>query len=211
MKDLHGMAKLQYIWDYYKLPIAVACILIYIAGYTVYGHIARKDRPLYLAFVNVTAGERLTQRLGSGFLDYAGLDPSKNQVYLYTGLYLTADPDSSYHEYTYASRMKILAAMDAEQIDIVLANREAFDAFAEEGYLYDLNALLAERDPRLYRRLSPYLVSRDGENGEMPAGIALSQSPFFREAGFDGDVFLGVIGNSPRLDMVTAYLNYLFS
>ncbi len=229
LKELHGTAKIQYIWDYYKVPMAVACILIYIVGYTVYGHVTHKDRPIYVALVNITAGDQLKQQLSDGFLEYAGLNPSKNQAYLYTGLYLTANPNSDYYSYTYASRMKILAALDAEQMDIVLADQEAFDAFAEEGYLYDLNALLAEREPDLYRRISSFLVrsgtdgggasgdtadggaaSSDTISGGAASGLDLSQSPLIRQAGFDGSVYLGVIGNSPRLDMVINYLEYLF-
>ncbi len=219
LKELHGLAKIQYIWDYYKVPMAVACILIYIIGYTIYGHVTHKDRPIYVALVNITAGDQLKQQLSSGFLEYAGLSPSKNQTYLYTGLYLTANPDSDYYSYTYASRMKILAALDAEQMDIVLADQEAFDAFAEEGYLYNLEPLLSERDPDLYRRVSSFLVRSGTEGGAASggtvsggaaSGLDLSRSPLIRQAGFDGSVYLGVIGNSPRLDMAVKYLEYLF-
>ena len=38
LSQLQGKAKLQYIWDYYKLPILVACVILYILGYTLYGH-----------------------------------------------------------------------------------------------------------------------------------------------------------------------------
>ena len=33
LKSLHGLKKIQYIWDYYKLPILVACVILYILGY----------------------------------------------------------------------------------------------------------------------------------------------------------------------------------
>ena len=115
--------------------------------------------------------------------------------------------------------MKILAALDAEQMDIVLADQEAFDAFAEEGYLYNLEPLLSERDPDLYRRVSSFLVRSGTEGGAASggtvsggaaSGLDLSRSPLIRQAGFDGSVYLGVIGNSPRLDMAVKYPEYLF-
>ena len=40
------------------------------------------------ALVNVAAGEDLTQELTGDFLDYLNLNPSKNELELYTGLYL---------------------------------------------------------------------------------------------------------------------------
>lgn len=230
LKSLHGRARLRYIWDYYKLPLAVACILLYILGYMIYGHVTHKDRPLYVALVNVSAGEQLQEQLTDGFLEYEGLSPSKNQVYLYTGLTLTADPNSAGYSYTYASRVKILAALDGQQMDLVLANREVFDAFAEEGYLYDLETLLSEKDPALCRRLSPYLTTGPAPDGlsqenpgpdataqgvsspssSCPTGLDLSGSPMIQAAGLDGKLYLGVIGNSPRLDTVIDYLEYLF-
>ena len=68
--QLHGREKLQYIWDYYKFPIFTVCILLYIAGYIIYGHFTHKDVLLSTAFVNVTPGDTLAEKLGSGFLDY---------------------------------------------------------------------------------------------------------------------------------------------
>ena len=147
LRTLHGRKKVQYIWDYYKLPLAVLCIVLYAAGYMLYGRITHKDTVLYAALVNVAAGEDLTQELTGDFLDYLNLNPSKNELELYTGLYLTDDETNQYHEYTYASRMKIQAAIDGELMDVVLMNREAFDAFSQSGYLYDLKELLCREDP----------------------------------------------------------------
>ena len=59
-KALDGRQKLQYIWDYYKLPLAVLCIFLYIIGYSLYGHFTHKETLLCTALVNVSAGEALT-------------------------------------------------------------------------------------------------------------------------------------------------------
>ena len=42
-------------------------------------------------------------------------------------------------------------------------------------------------------------------------GLKMSQKGLFKNAGFDGDVYLGVIKNTPRMDMVIEYINYLYS
>ena len=34
LKSLYGLKKIQYIWDYYKLPIVILCIFLYIIGYS---------------------------------------------------------------------------------------------------------------------------------------------------------------------------------
>ncbi len=227
--NLHGTQKLQYIWDYYKLPMAVCAIILYIIAYSVYGKITHKDVTLYTALVNVAAGDELTLDLGSRFLESEHIDPAKNELYLYSGLYLTDDEDNPYHEYTYASRIKILAAIDAEQMDVVLMNREAFDAFSQNGYLCDLDELLSEADPAFYQELKPYLipnisilednaidlyfdesVTYHAETEEYIMGLDLSASPLIAKAGFGEPVYLGVLANTPRKETAVSYLQYLF-
>lgn len=202
-KSLQGKQRVQYVWDYYKFPIAVALILIYIIGYNVYGHFSKKDIILYTGLVNVSVNDRLNEQLSAGFLEFMEEDISKKDVQLYTGLYLTDDPNDPNHEYTYASRIKILAAIDGEQLDVVLMNKEAFDAFSQNGYLCNLEELLQESAPDMTEELKPYLVTR-----EYPAGLDLSQMNLFKQAGFEDTVYLGVIANSPRMDTAVEYINF---
>jgi hypothetical protein len=44
----------------------------------------------------------------------------------------------------------------------------------------------------------------------VPNSLAVSSLPLFRDAGFDGDLYLGVVSNSPRQDEAEAYIRYLF-
>lgn len=230
LRTLHGRKKVQYIWDYYKLPLAVLCIVLYAAGYMLYGRITHKDTVLYAALVNVAAGEDLTQELTGDFLDYLNLNPSKNELELYTGLYLTDNETNQYHEYTYASRMKIQAAIDGELMDVVLMNREAFDAFSQSGYLYDLKELLCREDPGLYDLVSSQLeknivilednamdmlfddsLTYSAKTKEAFYGIDLSRTKLIWQAGFSEPVYLGIVANCPRIDSALDYLRYLYT
>ena len=200
MQSLHGKAKpqylLQYLWDYYKLPLAVTAIVFYIVLYAAYNHFTHKDTALYTALVNVAAGDTLTEELSSRFLTAQNLNPAKNTFCLYSGL---------------------------------LMNKEAFDAFSQKGYLYNLNELLTEEAPALYRQLAPYFVTNTeilednsedllfddsavyyAETAEYPMGLDLSDSPFIKKSGFPETVYLGIIKNSPRMQTVFDYLEYLF-
>lgn len=228
-KQLNGRQKLQYIWDYYKLPIVVCLILLYIIGYIIYGHFSKKDTVLYTALVNVSVDEQLNTQLNSGFMDFIDADTSRNDMQLYTGLYLTTDQDDPNHEYTYASRIKIIASIDDEKLDIVLMNREAFDAFSQNGYLCNLEELLCNSDDDALAGLKSSLItnivilednseellsddslSYEAVTEEYPMGLDVSQKGLFRDAGFEDSVYLGVIGNSPRMDMAAEYIKYLY-
>ncbi len=228
-KNLHGKQKIQYILDYYKLPIAVCLIFLYIIGYMVYGHFTRKDTLLYAGLVNVSAGEPLVSELSRGFLDFMDANPSRTELKLYTGLYLTEDPDDPNREYAYASRIKILASIDSEQLDILLMNQKTFNLLSQNGYFYNLDELLQNQDVETAAEWIPYLVTNtaiqendtDGTPTVQPPsqeaipktcsmGLLLPQKGLFEKAGFDGDVYLGVIKNTPRTDMVIEYIKYLY-
>lgn len=209
-RQLHGKKKIQYIWDYYKFPLLILCVLIYIFVYSIYRHLSHKDIILYTAFVNVSTGEDLTKELSDGFLEFQTIDTKKNKIYLYSGLYLTENEANIYYKYTYASQIKILAAIDGEQLDVVFMNQEAFDAFSQNGYLCDLSQLLIEKNSKLYERLRPFLITNLSILEDNPIGLDLSQSPIIQKAGFQETVYLGIIANSSRKDCAVSYLQYLF-
>ena len=227
--QLHGKAKLRYIWDYYKFPLVILCIVLYVIGYTIYGHCTQKTTILSVAFVNVAPGEALTEQLGHGFLTAQQINSSKNEVRLYTGLYLTDNEDDPNHEYTYASRMKILGAIDGEALDVVLMNKEAFDAFSQNGYLCDLKDLLSQNDNELYQELSPFLqtntvilkdnsidmlfddsITYFAQTEEYPMGLDISQFSCIKDAHLNGTIYLGVIANSPHAAEGVEYVRYLY-
>lgn len=229
-KQLHGKQKIQYIWDYYKFPMIVCFIFLYIIGYTAYRHFNKKDLVLYAGLINISSSEQLNLQLSNDFLEFMDETISQKKVQLYTGLYLTSDPNNPHHEYTYASRIKILAAIDSEQLDVVFMDRESFDAFSQNGYLCNLEHLLQDLSPDTFDTLKPYLVTNTSileDNSEdlladsslpyqavteeYPMGLNVSQTGILKQAGFNDDIYLGVVGNSPRTRNAVKYINYLYT
>lgn len=226
-RTLSTAQRLQYLFDYYRLPILGICIVLYILGYTAFRHFAHTDTLLYTALVNVSAGETLTGQLTDGYLDHIKADPNRSSCTLYSGWYLTDDPSSDVYAYTQATRMKVLASIDSEQLDVVLMNREAFDAFAQNGYLCNLEILLKE-DPILYGRIQPFLsdnieilednaedllldpsLTYEATTAEYAMAVDLSNCGVLGDAGFSDSIYFGIIGNSPRMQEAVSYLQYL--
>ena len=194
LRSLHGRKRLEQIWTYYKLPIFLVLLAIYAVCYIGYRQATRKNEVLYLAMVNVSAGQQLTEQLTQGFLDQQGLT-QKDDVYLYNGLLLSEEADQ---QYVYASRMKIMGALAADQLDVVLMDAEARDAFLEEGYLADL------------RTLDPGLADQPGLDGS-GLWLNVSDAPMIRAAGFPDKVYLGVIIQAPHPEEAAAFIRYLLS
>lgn len=226
--SLSKRKRIRYLWDYYKLPFILVFIVIYVICFMIYRKVTYKDTCLYTGLINIAPTETTTVQISDDFMTYAQIDTDKNQFKLYTSWYLTTDKDSQYFEYTYASQMKILAAIDDEQLDIVLMDRESFDAFSQNGYLYNIEELL--KDSPLYEQLEPYIIrnieilednAKDlnfdptveykSKDVEYPMGLDVSDSFVFSDAVYSDTIYLGVIANTPRTENVLTYLEYLFS
>ena len=109
-------------------------------------------------------------------------------------------------------------------------DQEAFDAFSQNGYLCNIDELLAAEAPTLYGDIEPFIVENtfiaednsfelqfdssipySAVTEEYPMGLDISQTDFIKQAGFPETVYLGIIANSPRKDTALAYLLYLFT
>lgn len=221
--------KAEYICEYYWRPIVVGLAALLFVGSTVYRQFTKKEVLLYSALINLSVGDEMESQLNEGFVLVSGADPKKAEVYLYEGLYLSDDPSLENHEYQYASKLKLMASIEAKQLDIVLMNKEAYDIYSQNGYLLDFQDLLSSNDS-LYRALEPHLTTNTvilednaieyalqeatryhAVTEEATNGLDVTAFPMFQEADLSGSVYLGVIRNSPRVPAVIQYIEYLAS
>lgn len=187
--------KLEHIWLYYKLPIFLSLLILGLLVSGLHRAIAKKEPAVYLACLNVSMGEGLETTLTEDYIRFRHQDPRKHQVALYRNLYLSEDPAASDHEYGYASKMKLFAAINAKQLDLVLMNREAYDRCSQSGFLMDLSGMADDL----------FLTA------PQPDAIELTLLPLFRAAYFSGKVYLGIIANTPRPEECRQYLDYILS
>lgn len=137
-RRMDARQKADYIFAYYKAPILLGVILIAVLCSAIHRQLTRKEPVLYAALVNVSVGEALGDTLTAQFLEASGADARRQEVYLYRDLYLSDDASVVNHEYAYASRLKLLGAINAKRLDVVLMNREGYDILSQSGYLLDL-------------------------------------------------------------------------
>lgn len=212
--------KIEHIYTYHKWTILLILIAIYVVTSTAYREITRKDVPLYLGMVNVSVGDELMQTMTEDFLTQQGLNLKKNEVQVYTGLYLSDNASSENHQYAYASRLKIMAAINAKELDVVMMNREVYDLLSHAEYLLPLD--------NLPDALKPYLTENEVVLESNAIEVQLNQAdeyryvtkteanalnvsdfPIYRDAGFDGEVYFAVIANTLHYDTAAEYFQYL--
>ena len=219
--------RLDHIFEYYKFPLVLTLIAAVALGSVLYYRLTRKEALLYVGCANISVGETLDRELGEGFTKDIGKNPSKSEVRLYRNLYLSRDATVQNHEYAYASQLKLMAAMANGQLDVLLMNREAYDIMSTGGYLLPLEGFL---EGGLSRRAADSLVANTvilsdnaiehrldesvpyhAETEEVTNAIRISDFPLFARAGFSGEVYLGVVGNTTRTEAVLRYIDYLTS
>ena len=221
--------KLGFVFDYYKFPLVLALIAAVALGSVAYYRLTRREALLYVACANVAFGDDLDAALNGGFVEALGENPRRSEVTLLHGLYLSRDANTANHEYAYASQFKVMAAMANGQLDIMLMNREACDLMSSGGYLLPLeealwpsgalyarvqaslveNTVILE-DNDIEHRLDESIPYRATTEAAVNA-IRISDFPLFQRADFSGEVYLGIVGNSARLDRALEYIDYLTS
>lgn len=182
--------KLEYIWDYYKLHMIGIAIVIIILISVIQGYVNKKNPILYIGFINTSFQESIMTELGDSFIDSIQGN-SDDCCYFYTNLVLTSDTTNGSYEYSYASEMKLLAAIESKEFDLAIVNKEVLDAMDRKEYLYDLSSLF----PDAYQTKT--------------TGIDISNVDFLASAGINDPAYLCVIANTPRTDMVKQYIDYL--
>lgn len=221
--------RIRQILDYYKLVVVIAAIFIYILCYAGWRYMTRQDFVLYAASVN-TGMEEDTREFVLNFpssetFHEAFPEASKRSaVSLSENLFLTSDSSGDYHEYVYASRLKILASIEAEKLDLVIGDAEAMEAFAGQGFLMPLDTLF-EGNKKITDRLTEGTVILEDNHLEVLLDDSIPYHSVTKEEltaidvtdleCFDpfreGDrVYLGIIANTKRTQAAKVFTESLF-
>ncbi len=211
--------KVSYICTYYKLPLFTAAVALIVLITTLVGNAVKKQPVLYAGWENVSFGEMLDHKLTDGYITFTQRAPKKYTVLVYRDLYISDEPSGENHQYAYASKIKVLGAISAKQMDLVVMNGEAYRQMSESGFLLDLSA---------YVELQPYLVSNQvivednaveyslGESETYSSvtetaanAVDASGFPIFRNAGITENLYIAIIANSPRQEECLNYILYL--
>ena len=216
--------KLSHIWLYYKPVFLLSVILMVILISTIYTAATRKEPVLYVAYTNVTLEADSEPALWQDYLTSRNYDLKKSEICLHKDLYLSDFPSAELYEQAYGSYMKIMALIECRELDIILMNQEAYDFCSTSGYLLELTELFPADDPRIAPYAASNLIVLEDNGEDYSLGLAeeyicvtdtvynaldLTQMPWVQEIGLPGEVYLGIVANSPRLETCRGYIAYL--
>ena len=210
MKGKSLKEKFQYFWEYYRVATLVTILVAVFNRYTYSTVATAKDNALYAVFVNGYT-DMDTEEYMAGFDEYAQIDTKNYSTTLETNFTLSQD---SADTYAVANLQKFAAQVAAQEVDVMIADPDTFNQYAENGYLGGLNEFLSEETLSRYSdRLIYANIPDDDTEEEVPVGIDIADCALLQEtqayAGYD-NVYFGILVNTEHAENAEKFLEYIF-
>ena len=210
MKGKSLKEKFQYFWEYYRVATLVTILVAVFLGNLIYTVATAKDNALYAVFVNGYT-DMDTEEYMAGFDEYAQIDTKNYSTTLETNFTLSQD---SADTYAVANLQKFAAQVAAQEVDVMIADPDTFNQYAENGYLGGLNEFLSEETLSRYsNRLIYANIPDDDTKEEVPVGIDIADCALLQEtqayAGYD-NVYFGILVNTEHAENAEKFLEYIF-
>lgn len=206
LKNMTFKEKITYFNNYYRtktiIGIVVIGFLIYFS-YTIFG--PRTETILYIASLNGAIDYDSGNLLGEEIENYLGIDTKQEEVFVDTSIYLDGTS-----EYTSSNIQKFSTLLMAKELDIIIADEDTFEKYANQGYFCKLSDQLPTQ---LFSKLSDhfYISSTEEDTDHAAYGIYLETSSLYGEDyTFYKRPVLGIVVNSEFKDNCISFIQYLF-
>ena len=208
LRSLSAQQKLTYIWHYYKLWIIGIVALVLFTWYMVgnFIHSNREDN-LYILYVNTFADIGQDSDFWQGYVDFAGVDLSEEDVSFDAENYFDLSKSNADGNHYYE---KAVVLMDSGTMDAIVMEPDNLALLGERGRLIDLTD---ERTKALMERYRDRLITvshtdEDGTTRDIPIGIDISDSALVRQGAYDACA-IGISANAQHIDAVETFLDYI--
>lgn len=140
-KDMSAKGKLAYFWYYYKVHTIVAIVVVIFITALIHEVTTNRDYAFYATVINADYSLLQDNQWGAEFEEYAGIDTEEYQAYIDTSMMFTDDDTS---EYALANMDKFLAMLQSGTIDVIIADTENFESYAQYEYMMNLEEVFPE-------------------------------------------------------------------
>ena len=211
IKDLKGKARIEYIWDYYKLPIlAVICVIAFII-YMIVHFVTYKETALEIFMVNTT--NQNTEEVAAStdeFFQQEGLSGKDEEIFIDTSILFSEDMGDSTNYYSNRSLTVKFAVGGG---DILFAPDYVFNNYAGSGAMMPLTDVLTDDELEQYKDILVYTTEE--ESGETyPCGVALTDNEWLLTHHFypEGEtLYLGIGYNSKSPETARNFFHYILT
>lgn len=188
--------KLDYIWDYYKIPIigivTTIALIIYIL-YLVFRHVPEDILDVTLMNSSVASEDEI--KVDDDYLSFVGYDSEDYKVYI--GAHITIDDSMSG-----SARERVAAMILAEEIDVLVWDDEAFDYVKTLEASADLKNYLSESYIEKY---SQYAVYDD----EVLIGFSFDDTKDITKELAMKETYVGIVETATNKNEAARFIEYL--
>jgi len=191
LREMTFKKKLEYIWDYYKLPIISVCAGLILLGSFINTRYINPP-PGSALFIAWSAGFATEEQINSlkEVLDEQIADEDENKE-----VFISMFFDS---EFDPAAIQRLMAMLAAGEIDVFVFNKPMMEEYSAQEFIQPLYNVLAEiktKNPTVYNRIEEnvvYALSKygDGSITEQAMGVNISGSPLLTKLGFFEQEFI---------------------
>lgn len=211
IKDLKGKARIEYIWDYYKLPIlAVICVIAFII-YMIVHFVTYKETALEIFMVNTT--NQNTEEVAAStdeFFQQEGLSGKDEEIFIDTSIQFSEDMGDSANYY---SNQSLTVKFAVGGGDILFAPDYVFNTYAASSAMIPLTDILTDDELDQYKDILVYTTEE--ESGETyPCGVALTDNEWLLTYHFypEGEtLYLGIGYNSKSPETARNFFHYILT
>jgi len=189
LRKMTFKGKLEYIWDYYKIPIIciiAGLILIVSLINTLYINPPPGNALMIAWSAGIATDEQLDKLKET--LDERIVDEGANKV-VTISLFIASELNPSF---SMANAQRMLAMLAAGEIDLFITDLPLLKEYSNQEIIQPLDIVLdalKARNPAVYDRIEEKIVyasyrTEDGSTAERKMGINIGDSPLLAELGF---------------------------
>ncbi len=231
MKNQPFLKRLEYFWDYNKLPVILGLFLVIMLSGILYNVFTQKEVALWVAIVDCVRDDLPAEQYEADFIETLDIDTSKYDVRLDASYQLVGS--STMADTSLSDALSVRVATG--EIDAFLAGEAFFTSYTEIDAFVDLRTVLTpeqiaqyedsfyyidyarienESDDQTSNDLS-YLSEVQPRNPEsmekpIPVGIYVTPTEEFGKAYYFSkkeNLVFGIIYNHGNIDYITAFLD----
>lgn len=162
-KNMSTKGKLEYFWYYYKIHTFAAIAVIALVVSFVKQYRENKDYAFYAALINTDIMHIEDNQWGDEFAEYAEIDTDKYRAYIDTSIVFS---DNNSTQYSLTSTEKLLVMVQAGIVDVIVADTDTFENYAQNDFFADLENALPAATLEKYRDCLYYTDAATFDTGD---------------------------------------------
>ncbi|MBQ9425897.1 MAG: hypothetical protein IJU42_08145 [Erysipelotrichaceae bacterium] len=201
-------SRMNFIWDYYKIPIIAFLSVLAIALISLLSNIGHQGICMYALLLN---NDSLVVECDDTVFDRILQESDFNTRGKKTDVNARFSLGRELNENADIETLQVLTALfTVSDLDLYVADQYYFDYFAKEDGFADLSLLI---DKDLINRNEDDLYYYVNDNGQRTlAGIILHEGSPVHEAGYyHNDVIMGVVAKAENLDAALAFVKQILT